>query len=85
MRGKFCEGKSSRGEISCGENFVREIVVRKNFRGRKVYPPALYPLFARVYSNFAEKVAYLHFLTLTLCTFDMGKSTKSYNTAQKKL
>ena len=49
-----------------------------------VYPPVLYPLFARVYSNFAEKVAYLHFLTLTLCTFDMGKCANSYEIVQKK-
>ena len=51
---------------------------------KHLYPPVLYPLFARVQSNFAEKVAYLHFLTLTLCTFAMGKCAKSYEIVQKK-
>ena len=61
-----------------------EIVVKKRFRGRNMYPPALYLLFARVYANFAEKVAYLHFLTPTLCPFDGVKSARSYNILQKK-
>ena len=49
-----------------------------------LYPPVLYLLFARVHSNFVEKVAFLHFLTLALCTFDTGKSAKSDTIVQKK-
>ena len=50
----------------------------------QMYPPVLYPLFARVHSNFAEKVAFLHFLTRALCTFNTGKSAKSDTIVQKK-
>ena len=60
------------------------VIVPSTCKSRHYTHPYCTPLFAQVYSNFAKKVAYLHFLTLTLCTFDMGKCAKSCEIVQKK-